>query len=48
MALAVKKLNGETIPHTTCAPVGAMYKADADSPVWLQSNILPQTWVAPK
>ena len=48
LALAVQKLNGETIPVRSCAPVDAMLKADAANPLWLDSNILPVDWVAPK
>ena len=48
LALAVRRLNGDGIPQHTCAPVDAMFKADADNKVWLDSNILPVEWVAPK
>jgi ABC-type sugar transport system substrate-binding protein len=48
VALAVKKLNGETVPMHNCAPVDAMFKADVNNPVWIQSSIVPADWVAPK
>ncbi len=37
----VKKLNGETVPQYNCAPNGAMFKADANDPIWLESSIMP-------
>ena len=46
VSLMVKKLNGESIAQFNCAPNGAMFKADASDPTWLESNIMP-TDVAP-
>jgi ribose transport system substrate-binding protein len=48
VALAVKKLNGETVPVHNCAPVAAMYKSDIANPVWIKSSIVPADWEAPK
>jgi ribose transport system substrate-binding protein len=48
VALAVEKLNGGAVKRFNCAPVDAMFKAQASDPVWVQSSILPSDWVAPK
>jgi putative xylitol transport system substrate-binding protein len=48
VALAVHKLNGDAVPMHNCAPVDAMFKADVNNPVWIQSSIVPADWVAPK
>lgn len=47
VALAVQKLNGEGIPHLTCAPVDAMTKADLDKPVWNATSIVPAGYTPP-
>jgi ribose/xylose/arabinose/galactoside ABC-type transport system permease subunit len=41
LSLAVKKLNGDTIPQYNCAPVAAMYKAQANDPLWVDTSIMP-------
>jgi ribose transport system substrate-binding protein len=48
LSLAVKKLNGETVPQYNCAPTDAMYKAEANSPVWVDSSLPPADWAPPK
>jgi ribose transport system substrate-binding protein len=48
VALAVHKLNGDSVPKHNCVPVDAMYKSDIDNPVWIKSSIVPSDWVAPK
>jgi ribose transport system substrate-binding protein len=47
VALAVQKLNGEKIPHYSCAPVSAMTKADLGQPVWAKTSIVPENWTPP-
>lgn len=47
VALAVSVLNGEEIQQRNCAPVDAMYAPDVSDPVWAESSILPEDWVAP-
>jgi ribose transport system substrate-binding protein len=41
LSLAVKKLNGDTIPQYNCAPVAAMYKAQANDALWVDTSIMP-------
>lgn len=41
LSLAVRKLNGETVPQYNCAPVAAMYKSDVNNPMWIDSSIMP-------
>jgi ribose transport system substrate-binding protein len=48
LSLMVKKLNGETVPQYNCAPIGAMFKADATNPTWLESSIMPADAVSSK
>jgi ribose transport system substrate-binding protein len=48
LSLAVKKLNGETVPQYNCAPTDAMYKAQTSDPVWVDSSLPPADWVPPK
>jgi ribose transport system substrate-binding protein len=47
VALAVAKLNGDTIPQHNCAPVAAMTKADLGQPVWAETSITPAGWSPP-
>jgi hypothetical protein len=44
----VKKLNGETVPQYNCAPTDAMYKAQTNDPVWVDSSLPPADWAPPK
>ena len=41
VSLAVHKLNGDPVPQFNCAPSGAMFKADVNDPVWIDSSIMP-------
>ncbi len=41
VSVAVRKLNGDPVPHFNCAPSGAMFKADVNDPVWIDGSITP-------
>jgi ribose transport system substrate-binding protein len=41
LSLAVQKLNGDPIPQYNCAPVAAMYKAQANDPLWVDTSLMP-------
>jgi ribose transport system substrate-binding protein len=41
LSLMVSKLNGEKVPQYNCAPIGAMYKAEANDKIWQDSSIMP-------
>jgi ribose transport system substrate-binding protein len=41
LSLMVQKLNGGQVPQYNCAPNGAMYKAEVNDPIWLDSSIMP-------
>lgn len=48
LSLAVRKLNGDPIPRYNCAPVAAMYKAQANNPLWIDTSIIPADAAPPK
>ena len=41
VSLAVHKLNGDSVAQYNCAPNGAMFKSDANDPIWSESSIMP-------
>jgi ribose transport system substrate-binding protein len=48
LSLAVQKLNGDPVPQYNCAPVAAMYKAQASDPLWVDTSIMPADAVTAK
>ncbi|HTV28987.1 MAG TPA: ABC transporter permease [Xanthobacteraceae bacterium] len=48
LSLAVQKLNGDNIPQYNCAPVAAMYKAQANDPLWIETSMMPSDVVRAK
>ena len=48
LSLAVHKLNGDAVTQYNCAPVDAMFKSDANNPIWQASSIMPADAAVPK
>ena len=48
VSLAVSQLNGDTVPQRNCIPNAVMTAGDLDNPVWVDSSIVPEDWVAPQ
>lgn len=47
VANAVKTLNGEKLPLTTCVPGPAVTAANVDDPVWAKFDTVPEGWKVP-
>jgi ribose transport system substrate-binding protein len=41
VSIAVHKLNGDPVAQYTCAPNAAMFKSDANDPIWSETSITP-------
>lgn len=47
VAQAVRKLNGERLPATTCLPSPVVTRENLDDPLWARFNLVPPGWKVP-